>query len=174
MSDRKIALVGHSGCGKSSAYRELLNRGYCGAEMDPALGIEKSPSFDEAMEWMISYKANFLVVSVHERMLDEIAHVKEKGEKKELLKKLSFVYLSTSKEKLEERLMKQTAETRKRPDNHIQAVLNYYFKMDTLFRRVADYIIDTTDKDNAQVVEEILRISFPQEKTKVSDIETKT
>jgi len=51
MSRRKIALIGHSGAGKSAALRELGVDPKT-ADMDCALGVEKSPSLSDVMAWL--------------------------------------------------------------------------------------------------------------------------
>lgn len=153
MAGRKVALIGHSGAGKSACLVELKGN-LDMAEMDRTLGVGKSPTIREATKWMIedTSEQDILAISVHEQMLSEMAQAKEKGDNKELFSRVFFVYLYSSKEKLRERLEEQRDKHIRDQDN-VEATLNSYERLDQIFRKIANYTVDTADKDIPQVVE---------------------
>lgn len=148
MTQRTIALIGHSGAGKSVCLKTL-------AEMDMALGTGKSPSLDEALNWILR-ALPVIVVSVHMDMLREMSAAKGRGRSEEFSKML-FVYLYKDKVRLERHLEEDVQRGFRKIDNK-QATLTTYEELDGIFRVLADHIIDSTEMDINQVVEEIRRL----------------
>jgi len=154
MPQYKIALIGHSGAGKSDCLLEMGGDPVM-AEMDCGLGTGKAPTMQQALEWITNTPRDqgVVVFGVHIDTLNEIARAKEREDANALLSQVRFVYLLCNDRQIyEERLRSD----RNRSEDNIRSVLNDYEQLKGLFRRVADHIIDTTHRDIAQVVEEVL------------------
>jgi shikimate kinase len=152
MSKRKIALIGHSGAGKSECLKELgINRDV--ADMDKIFHTTESPSMEDAMKWMIddTNEQDVLAVSVHRCMLKKMQQAKENGDRD--FCKLFFVYLRYSKEKLKDNLCKPTADNCLRDESNIISTLSSYDDFEKIFEKLADHTI--CNKELPQVVEEI-------------------
>ena len=150
MLHRKIALIGHSGSGKSECLKRL-------AEMDSALGTNESPSLQDAVNWMAGTPC-VVVVGVHKELLRNIPRAKATKEHGENPGPL-FVYLYMRKDKLEKCLNRDVQKGRREASN-ARAALSDYEELDGIFRRVADYIIDTSALEIDQVADEIRHLSI--------------
>jgi len=154
MPQFKIALIGHSGAGKSDCLLEMGGDAAV-AEMDCGLGTGKAPTMQQALEWIASTPRDqgVVVFGVHRDTLNEIARAKERKDADILLSQVRFVYLHCDDRQIyEERLRSD----RNRSEDNIRSALNDYEVLKGLFSRVADHTIDTTHKDLAEVAEEIL------------------
>jgi guanylate kinase len=150
----KIALIGHSGAGKSACLRELGGNPAI-AEMDRVLGTGKWPSMQEALEWIVSTPPDqsIVVFGVHIDTLREIAQAKERQDSNSLLFQVRFVFLCNhDRRSYENRLRSDPNHS----ESNIHSALNSYEPLMDLFIRVADYIIVTTHKSIAQVADEVL------------------
>jgi hypothetical protein len=157
MSQRVIALIGHSGAGKSSclADLEISDR----ADMDAVLGTKQPPSLDEALEWLTNpgHDLSIVVVSNHEQTLVAMQIAKRTGTHPQAFGKVYFVYLQKSKVVLREHLSKPNASGIARPQNDQDYTLKTYDDFDAMFRALANKTIDCSALGRAEVAEEVKR-----------------
>jgi ATPase subunit of ABC transporter with duplicated ATPase domains len=155
-SSRKVALVGHSGVGKSSCLRAA--NGTADGEMDIGLGTPISSPLEVAMKWITDNDEPMIVVSVHRELLKDLAHAKERGAHPKFFDMVLFVYLAISDNaKWEQRLRCQSAE-KPRTESRIEEVLACFQEFDWLFRRLADRTIPTDQLDVAEVVAAVKKL----------------
>ena len=152
----KIILIGHSATGKSSVHFKLLGSGIVAAEMDKELGVEKSPSLAHAIHWMRNSPAQVLTLGVHSDLIGKLAQEKERQSWNELLKDLTFIYLSHDKDKIEHSLGLLTPRGKQRPPNHVESILKSYHHLDPFFRKIADCVINATELDIENVTQEVI------------------
>src|SRR6516164_6413594 len=117
MPPRKLALIGHSGSGKSEAIR-LLGIDKHLAEMDCALGTgTKVPTLTEALTWLTdgTEGQSVVVVSNHEEMLGAMLRAKQAGECADRFAQLFLVYLCKPLDRLQRHLGRLTAAGDRRP-----------------------------------------------------------
>jgi guanylate kinase len=154
MPEYKIALIGHSGAGKSECLQRL-GGDPARAEMDKVLGTGKPPTIQQALEWIMCMPQHqdIVVFGVHIDTLNEIARAKARKDDNVLLAQVRFVYLrNEDRRSYEERLQGDSD----RSEDNIRSALRDYESLNSLFSRVADHTIDTAYKDIAEVVKEIL------------------
>jgi RNase adaptor protein for sRNA GlmZ degradation len=150
----KIALIGHSGAGKSECLRKLGGDPAI-AEMDKALGTGKPPTMQQALEWIVSrpQHQDIVVFGVHINTLNEIACAKARKDDNVLLAQVRFVYLrNKDRHRYEERLRGDPD----RSEDNVRSALENYESLNVLFNQVADHTIDTAYKDIAEVIKEVL------------------
>ena len=101
MQVRRVALIGHSGAGKSAC---LLSLGidHNAADMDAALGTKQCPTLALALDWLASDDGlpDLAVVSNHEQMLLQMQRAKLAGQHADLFSKVQLVYLHKPEDEL--------------------------------------------------------------------------
>jgi hypothetical protein len=153
MCKQKIALIGHSGSGKSSCLialgipQEL-------AEMDQGpIGTKVSPSVEVSLDWIEKTKQPVVVVGVHRELLKSL------GDRIDEIRLshpgIRFVYLRKPKAELEINLHQKAAEGHDRPKNQIDDVLKDYDENDGLFGRIADWVICGPGESSEQIAERL-------------------
>jgi hypothetical protein len=160
MCSKKIALIGHSGAGKTSCLLQLgvdLQR----AEMDIALSPEQSPPLATALRWLAegSTDQTIVVVSNHEKMLKEMQEAKAAGEFGEYFAKIHFVYLWKPKDRLTPHLEKPHPGGKLRDSANKQCTLATYDRFHQLFHSMADSTIEVAAKSVQEVAAEITALS---------------
>ena len=143
MGSSKIALIGHSGAGKSFCLKQLGIDGGT-AEMDAALGTEKSPRLDVAFRWLTedSRDQPLVVVSNHEEMLIEMWKAKLAGLYAERFACVRWVYLCKPKDQLAQHLAKPMPGGRSRDLPGVRYTLKNYDQFHRIFADLADHTID--------------------------------
>jgi hypothetical protein len=136
--NRKIALIGHSGSGKTTCSTALS-----GVEMD--LGLfppNRPPTINEMVNWMKAQTRHLIVVGVHKETLKEMADAKQNGDYFEFFEKFMFVYFTSSKELLRARLTAQVEKRERNQDSN--QIINDFDELDSTFKRLRDVEIDTS------------------------------
>ena len=157
---RRIALIGHSGAGKSSCLLALgLDRK--AADMDAVLGTKQSPHLDTAMNWLAGESSGppLVVVSNHEQMLVEMLRAKLAGQYPERFAVVRFVYLRKPKDQLQAHLSLPSAGGRSRDHASQQYTLDNYERFDTLFVQLADQTVDCSGRSVEAVAAELSELS---------------
>lgn len=161
MGSKKIALIGHSGAGKSAVLCELgLDVGM--ADMDAVLGVKRSPTLQEAMNWLTNRSAGhaIVVVSNHEEMLKAIWRAKNAGQHQREFAQICFTYLHKPRERLARHLEKPTACGHTRPVCDQQYTLKHYDRFHCMFVGMADRTIDCSAKHSREIGEELKRLLY--------------
>ena len=149
-----IALIGHSGAGKSSCLAHL--RIGQEADMDVALGTTASPQMIKAMEWITSNdRPSVVVVSNHEEMLKAMHRAKLNHEHSYLFDAVHFVYLRKPKVRLARHLLLPTSGGNTRPQDGQKYTLAHYDRFDQMFKDLSDQIIDCTTSSIDNVSNEV-------------------
>jgi RNase adaptor protein for sRNA GlmZ degradation len=152
----KIALVGHSGSGKTT-YAGRINKDRMVGDMD-RMGLIGVPTADEIIAKILDTSAQCVAVSVHikdkGRGLVEVLRLKAQGEDRRFAG-IRFVYVSAREEVLHARL---TAPGEARTTGNIASTMADFYEADVLFRSLADVEIPTSDLSVDQVVSRILRL----------------
>jgi shikimate kinase len=158
MATRRVALVGHSGAGKSSCLLALgVDRKL--ADMDAVLGTtHPGPSLVTALEWLADDKSapQLVVVSNHERMLLQMRQAKLRGQFANKFARVLLVYLHTPKDQLCQQLSKPTADGRARPPEDQQYTLEHYDRFHELFTQLADLTVNCAARSVADLATLIL------------------
>lgn len=149
MIKRKVALIGHSGAGKSTCVK-LLGGRLDVADMDKARFTTWPPSLEEALNWMATNDESVLSISVHRDTLVKMAQAKKKGEDVRF-HGLFFLYLYRTEEKLLASLERPTAYGTYRGNGNKAHTLKDYAELDGIFGELADSIIDASDLEIQQV-----------------------
>jgi len=156
MHPLKIALIGHSGAGKSVCLDELrIDRR--SADMDASFGRNHCPSLAAAVRWLMNETSDqpIVVVSNHEEMLKVMWQAKLRGEEGELFRCVLFVCLRKPKDRLACHLAKPNAAGRCRDLASQQYTLTSYDRLDAMFQELAGNTIDCTTKGVAEVAAEV-------------------
>lgn len=153
MIKRKVALIGHSGAGKSTCIK-LMGGRLDVADMDKARFATLPPSVEEALNWMVTNDESILSISVHRDTLFRMTQAKKMGSDARF-HELFFLYLYRAKEKLSASLEKPTAYSTYRDNGNKAHTMKDYAELDRIFRELADSIIDTSNLEVQQVVENI-------------------
>lgn len=151
-SHKKIALIGMSGAGKSECIKALS----CilqGTEMDHGLNPATPQDADTMLTWILKTETPLVTVSVHKEGLKRLALIKTKRDDR--FEQILFVYLYTSKESLQCRLMAQQPP---RAADNIRAALQEYEEIDSVLNQISDYIVQTDALSVADVAKEIKNI----------------
>ena len=74
----------------------------------------------------------------------------------ELLKDLTFIYLSHGKDKIEHSLGLLTPRGKQRPLGHVKSVLKSYHRLDPFFHKIADCVINAAESDIENVTQEVI------------------
>lgn len=122
--------------------------------MDQVFGIDPSPPVEEALQWMVDAEEPAVVVGVHRELLRQIANMRETGVGQAMFGKLRFVYLYVSKQRLGERLQQQVHHE-ERSESNMSSALNNFEELDCLCRKIADHVLDTSDKSIEEVCKEL-------------------
>jgi energy-coupling factor transporter ATP-binding protein EcfA2 len=156
MKPARIALIGHSGAGKSSY---LSHRGIDphAADMDTALGVDCSPPLEQALAWMTEGAEGqaVVVVSNHEEMLEAMHQAKRTGRHAESFACVRLVYLRKPKDRLARHLGRPTAAGDPRDDACRRYTLGSYERLDKMFSEMADDVIDCGSKSIEEVAAEV-------------------
>jgi hypothetical protein len=154
MNPARIALIGHSGAGKSSY---LFQCGFDphAADMDAALGVEYSPPLEQALAWMTegAEGQTVVVVSNHEEMLIAMHQARRAGRHAESFARIRLV--RKPKDQLARHLGKPTAAGDVRPDAGQWYTLDSYEGFDKMFLEMADHVIDCTSKSIEEAAAEV-------------------
>jgi len=147
MSVRRIAVIGHSGAGKSSCLT-ALGIDPKEADMDAVLGTTTSPPLEKALNWLSDGVPAFsiLVVSNHEQMLVAMRQAKLDGKYPNQFSAVCFVYLRKPKDQLQVHLGLPSADGRNRDKASQRYTLDNYERFDTLFTQLADRIVDCSGR----------------------------
>ena len=170
MRIRRIALIGHSGAGKSSCLLSLgIDRKL--ADMDTVLGKKQSPPLEAALGWLAldMLVPVIVVVSNHEQMLLEMRKAKLDGQYSEQFAAIRFVYLHKSKQQLQAHLTLPTAGGQIRRQSDQKYTLDHYQRFHALFSQIADCIIDCSGCSVEVVAAQVSGlaselIEYPEEK----------
>jgi hypothetical protein len=156
---RKIALIGHSGAGKSACLKELgIDRNR--ADMDMALGTVPAPSLAQAAQWLVSTEDPIMAVSNHPTLLDDMRQAKRRGEQEELFRCALFVYLRKPKNRLERHLKKPRPDEPVRPLPEQRFTLDSYDCFDARFQELADRTINCPTEGVAEVAEKVKAVAL--------------
>lgn len=99
------------------------------------------------------------MISVHRRLLEEIAEAKKFCGKEDPLRGFLFTYLYVTKGELCKRLEGQVClEPEHRSPCNMSSALNTFGEYDAIFRQVADHIVDTSDMTIEEVLAELDRL----------------
>lgn len=112
MQVRKIALLGHSGAGKSACLKLMGLSRSC--EMDTKFGVAVPPDAQTALDWIAHHPRQLVSVSVHKHTLEQIRVLKDRDDPA-FPKNVYFLYLYRAKTGLEECLNRKRAEGCERP-----------------------------------------------------------
>ena len=156
---RKIALIGHSGSGKSACLIELSKThtdiDSVIAEMDRSLGTNDSPSMAKAFQWITENKSPVVAVGVHFELFKAIANFKNNGN---TIDNICFVYLRKIKSDLASHLKLPNEYGELRQDDNVNGTIAKYGELDGIFMRVQDHTIDIAVKDVSSVAQDIERM----------------
>jgi hypothetical protein len=160
MYAKKLALIGHSGTGKTSCLVQLgfdLHR----ADMDIALGTTRSPPLADALRWLTGATDGqiIVVVSNHEQMLTAMQRAKVTGEFADSFARLCFVYLWKPKDRLARHLARPQPGGSLRPPASQRYTIDNYDRFHAMFHSMADQTIDCTSKGIAAVADDVKALS---------------
>jgi hypothetical protein len=160
MCSKKIALIAHSGAGKTSCLLELGAHPHR-ADIDMALGATRSPTLARALRWLTeaSTKEAVVVVSNHEEMLKAMQRAKAAGEFAESFARLYLVYLWKPKDRLTRHLEKPHPGGNLRDNASKQYTLASYDRFHQMFDSMADWTIEVAAKGVQDVAAEIRALS---------------
>jgi shikimate kinase len=159
MSKRRVALIGHSGAGKTACLLALhVDR--LTADMDAGPGKAKCPSLNEALSWLANdgHISQVLVVSNHESMLKEMLNAKLHGQHSDQFQCFNLVYMHKPLEELRRDLLRLTAEGSPRPADGVQYTIDHYERLHTLYSTLADRTVECKDKSVEAVADEVWAI----------------
>ena len=160
MDVRRIALIGHSGAGKSACLFSLeIDRKTC--DMDAVLGTQHCPPLASALDWLTSNSGvrEIVVVSNHEQMLFEMRQAKLDGQHADVFNKFLLVYLHKPKDELREHLAKPSAGGRNRDPAGVNYTLDHYDSLHNLFCQLADRTVECSQKSIEDVATQIKGIA---------------
>jgi shikimate kinase len=174
MGTQRIALIGHSGAGKSACLLSLgIDRKL--ADMDAVLGTKQSPPLERALDWLAldATAPAIVVVSNHEQMLLGMRKAKLDGQYREWFEAIRFVYLYKPKEQLKAHLTLPTAGGRPRDQKSQRYTLDNYERFHTLFSQLADCTVDCSGRQVEVVAAEISALDQqPQERQTLTGSES--
>jgi shikimate kinase len=152
----RIALIGHSGAGKSSCLAELAIV-HKRADMDATFRTDRCPSLTDGIQWLVedSKDQPIVAVSNHEKMLEAMRSAKKRGEHAEFFKSLRFVYLRQPKDRLAMHLAMLGPGGSSRPLRDQNYTLQNYERLHLMYQELADLTIDCTAKGVSEVAVEI-------------------
>lgn len=146
-----VALIGHTGAGKSSCLR-ALGIDLKLADMDSALGAF-DPGWQRTLEWIRATDQTMVAVGVH-WSLETLAQIKQRGDCAEQFVRICFVYLHHPREGLH--LGLPTAEGKQRDELSQHWGSEPYARFHEIFSALADRTINCTGKSVAEVAAEVL------------------
>lgn len=161
MGAKRVALIGHSGAGKSSCLTALgLDRKT--ADMDAVLGTAHSPSLELALDWLVGTGStpDIVVVSNHEQMLIAMRTAKVAGLHAEKFSVVCFVYLRKPKDQLQAHLKLPTAGGSIRKEDGQRYTIDTYERFDHMFAQLADETIDCSQRSVADVAATIMELAL--------------
>lgn len=156
MVAKRVALIGHSGAGKSACLLSLgVDRKT--ADMDAVLGTKQCPSLASALGWLANGPAvpDLVVVSNHEQMLKEMHAAKLAGQCTDQFSKVQLVYLHKPMDELQQHLANPTAGGSNREPAGVQYTLDHYDRFHTLFSQLADRTVECSQKSIEMVAVEV-------------------
>ena len=158
MVSRRVALIGHSGAGKSACL-VALQVDCDSADMDAVLGTKHCTSLPAALEWLTSDSTpELVVVSNHEQMLLAMRGAKLGGQFADQFARVLLVYLHKPKNQLGNHLaMPNAGGLRRKPDS-VLYTLDHYDRFKALFRDLADRSVDCSGRAVADVAAEVQAI----------------
>jgi ATPase subunit of ABC transporter with duplicated ATPase domains len=152
---RRIALIGHSGAGKSTCLRIL---GYeMTADMDHGLGTRACPSLKDALKWIAEQESKVIVISNHEVMLNQMRDAK--AAKSDLLTGVSFIYLHVPPAELSDYLRKPLESGSARSAAGVNYTINNYSALHTLYDQLADWTINCSGKPGRIIAAEVAALA---------------
>lgn len=156
MCRTKIALMGHSGAGKSACLLQLgidQNR----ADMDVALGAQCSPPLVTALQWLTdgTQGEGLVVISNHEEMLKTMQRAKANGEFPNYFNRLCLVYLWKPKGRLARHLARPNSGCHLRDHPSQRYTLDNYDRFHVMYQSMADRVISVGDKSVQAVATEV-------------------
>jgi hypothetical protein len=159
---RRVALVGHSGAGKSACLEHLgIDRAT--ADMDAVFGTqaEEMPQLEAALAWLAdgTTERPIVVVSNHERLLRAMPEAKCGGRHREEFARILFLYLHKQRDRLQRHLARPIDGGRRRPLDAQRYTLGMYRDFDHLFRHLADRTLEVADRQTADVAAEVRLIA---------------
>ena len=165
MAGRRVALIGHSGAGKTACLQELgLDRAL--ADMDKALGLHPCApgnaalmALDKALRWLTAGATPMVVTVCNvEEMLKVMKDAKLNGKRSEEFGCIVLVYLHNPREELREHLARPTADGVTREADGVEYTINNYARLHTLYSKLADRIVDCSGMTIERVAEEVAEI----------------
>src|SRR5579862_5390358 len=125
MAARRVALIGHSGAGKSSCL-SIMGLDCNVADMDAV--FKQLPSLAEALGWLASEKpqSGVVVVSNYEQMLKGIVAAKQAGLYPSQFSRVHFVYLHWPLEELRKNLTRLSASGSSREPKGVEYTIAHY------------------------------------------------
>jgi shikimate kinase len=159
MAARRVALIGHSGAGKSSVLDEL-QADRTTADMDAVLGTKHSPQLTRALGWLATEEQDprLVAISNHESMLEEMRASKITGQYAKQFGCVLLVYLHRPLDELRETLSRPSAGGHLRQEAGVQYTIENYDRFHTLFSQLADRVVSCSGKSIKAVAAEVQRI----------------
>ena len=159
MGIRRVAIIGHSGAGKSTCLLALGVDRKLG-DMDAVFRTQQS--LEKALNWLAAdAKPFFVVVSNHEQMLIAMLKAKLEGEYPELFDAIHFVYLRKPKDQLQAHLALPSAGGNIRDESSQRYTLDTYERFDAMFAQLANQSVDCSGRLIDAIATEILRLAQP-------------
>ena len=118
--------------------------------MDEAMGTQREPSLSEVRAWL-SQAPSLVALSIYERILEGILQVTKSAG-------FILVYLCKPKEQLTNHLSQPKPCGQRRPDCDQKYTLDSYDRLDVIFMKFAELVIDCSNKDITAVAAEVTGI----------------
>jgi shikimate kinase len=160
MTARRVALIGHSGAGKTACLQALcVNRET--ADMDAGLGRTQCPTLSEAFSWLASDRpdSRVLVVSNHEVMLTDMCRAKLSRQRSGQFDCFCLVYLHKPLEELHRDLLRRTADGGARKADGVQYTIAHYERLHALYSQLADRTVECEGRSVEAVAAEVWDIA---------------
>lgn len=145
----KIALIGHSGSGKTSTAGHFAGT-LVEYNMDHNLDTGTCWEADAIKECILKMPSQVVAVSVHRDALIKIARCKSIGDLR-YHSSIYYIYTRVEINALEKRLRAKGD----RKESSIREILNEYKAMDTVFSEIADKTIDSSCLSLGEVARQI-------------------
>ena len=158
MAAQRVALIGHSGAGKSASLVKLgIDRN--SGDMDVVVGKE-CPSLVSALGWLANTDGvPVVVVSNHEQLLVELRQAKRAGRQTEQFTMIRFVYLHKPKDELRAHLAMRTTGGCNREPAGVKYTLDHYGRLHALFSELSDQTVQCAKKSVEVIAAEIQGIA---------------
>ena len=154
MRSRRVALIGHSGAGKSASLGHLGIEEDAG-DMDGVLGTRHCPPLENVLKWLSGDETPAVVaVSNHQEMLKAMEREKLAGANPSFAN-FTMVYLHVPKDELKERLGQPMTGGHIREEDTVNYTLQHYDCLHELYDRLADHTVECSRKSVEAVAGEL-------------------